>query len=117
VFTPRTSADQEDYTPYTTHTLPIGEDHQFTVATVDAPVVVHTGSRRVELSGRVTTSRTVTSTNVTGEVVDDAEVSLKTWLRVEGRIRVFHGTDLRADLLVDLDYGRLLATALYEPAA
>jgi len=88
-----------------------------TESSASTSAVFTVDGRRVELDATVTSARAVTRSDASGAVTNSAEVSLTSWLRVVGHLKIYT-TDgnLVGDVTIDLDYGRILASAGYEPA-
>jgi hypothetical protein len=105
--------DADAETPgYSTVTFTPGSEQ-----TASTSAVLYVNGQRAEVDATVTTARQVIEADVAGAVTDHAEVSVTSWLRVVAHLKIY-GTDgsLAGDVTVDLDYGRILASAGYGPS-
>lgn len=70
----------------------------------------------VTLDTTITAGTKSTSSQSSGGAITSASASLTNWFVVQTRLRVVQAGSTLADLTIELDYGRLVATAKYEAA-
>ncbi len=81
-------------------------------------VSISSGLATVSVSGSITSTPAVTDVTSSGGVVTAASAGLTNWLYIDLDVRIttLLGVEL-ADFNLHFDYGRLAATAVYEPIA
>ncbi|MEW6473245.1 MAG: hypothetical protein AB1679_13320 [Actinomycetota bacterium] len=99
---------------YTTVPITVGTASSTTIPSVSISGLLAT----VTVSGSITSTPLVTSKAIDGGAISAASAGLTNWLFIDlhVRIRTLLGLEL-ANLNLHLDYGRLAATALYDPVA
>jgi prepilin-type N-terminal cleavage/methylation domain-containing protein len=85
-------------------------------STAGSTALIPVGSSTVSLTASVTSAPRVATSSGSSGAVNDAEASLTNWLRITVHMVVSAGGSTQADLNFELDYGRLVARATYQPA-
>ena len=94
-------------TPYTTVPITPGVASSTTIPSV----TIFVGAGFVTVSGSITSTPAVTRQTSAGGAITDASASLNNWLFVDLNVTMPGGTSAN----LHIDYGRLAATAVYEP--